>query len=116
MICAHRTLRHGTLSHWTLEIDGRAQREVVWRARGVDGTEALASAVMGRSGGSGGLRVSHLVECWVEFILLSARLLGMFEFEVGARPHRVLFFRGRMFHYAPHIRKVFASKAGSDQS
>lgn len=90
MICTHWALRHGTLSHGALEVDGRAQREVVWSARCVDGTQALASAVMGGSGWSGGLRVSHLVECWIEFIFLSARLLGMFEFEVGARPHRVL--------------------------
>lgn len=51
MVCAHGTLRHGTLSHWTLEIDRRTQREVVWSARGVDGTEALASSVMGRRRG-----------------------------------------------------------------
>lgn len=38
MICTHGTLRHGTLSHGALEIDGRAQREVVWSARCVDGT------------------------------------------------------------------------------
>lgn len=97
MICTHWALRHGTLSHGALEIDGRAQREVVWSARCVDGTEALASAMMGGSGRSGGLRVSHLVECWIEFIFLSARLLGMFEFEVGARPHRVLFSVGVCF-------------------